>query len=95
MLPQDLKPGELPLHHADAATCVDNLRHNLLLRQQRGGGFGYLLDAEAEWLLSRSGRVFVEHYTDDCERDGDTEDEVYIVETPEDEVGENSRGECE
>ena len=47
---QVLKPGELPVSGTDT-TRLANIQHNLRLRQQRGGGHGYLLDAEAEYLL--------------------------------------------
>lgn len=89
---QTLNPGELPIHD-NAALCVENLRHNLLLRRQREGA-GYLLEAEAEWVLARVSvypmirEINVELPDGD---DVDDEDEVFDVETPEDEIGEGCR----
>lgn len=53
-----LEPGELPITSCtprDGNSTMRNfqhIRHNLLLRRQRNGGSGYLLDDEAEYILA-------------------------------------------
>jgi hypothetical protein len=51
---QRLQPGELSLGSETPLGTLDNIRYNLRLRQQRGDGFGYLLDTEATWLLEHT-----------------------------------------
>jgi hypothetical protein len=51
---QRLQPGELSLGSETPLGTLDNIKYNLRLRQQRGDGFGYLLDTEATWLLEHT-----------------------------------------